>query len=58
MDFMILHNLFHENHIVLNPDKCHYILIGGDDPAQKIILNNNKIASSNEEKLLGIFLDS
>ena len=55
MDFMILHKWFHENHTVLNPDKCHYILIGDDDPAQKIILNNNEIASSTEEKLLGIF---
>ena len=58
MDFMILHKWFHENHMVLNPDKCHYIVIGDDDPNQKIILNNNEIASSNEEKLLGILLDS
>ena len=44
--------------MVLNPGKCHYIVIGDDDPTQKIILNNNEIASSNEEKLLGILLDS
>ena len=25
MDFMILHKWFHENHMVLNPGKCHYI---------------------------------
>ena len=55
---MILHKWFHENHMVLNPDKCHYIVIGDDDPNQKIILNNNEIAGSNEEELLGIFLDS
>ena len=58
MDFMILRKWFHENHMVLNPDKCHYIVIGDDDPNQKIILNNNKIASSNEEKLLGILSDN
>ena len=58
MDFMILHKWFHGNHMVLNPGKCHYIVIGDDDPTQKIILNNNEIASSNEEKLLGILLDS
>ena len=58
MDFMILHKWFHENHMVLNPGKCHYIVIGDDDPSHKIILNNNEIASSNEEKLLGILLDS
>ena len=50
MDFMILHKWFHENSMVLNPDKCHYIVIGDDGPTQKVILNNNEIASSNEEK--------
>ena len=35
MDFMILHKWFHENHMVLNLDKCHYIVIGDDDPNQK-----------------------
>ena len=44
--------------MVLNPGKCQYIVIGDDDPSHKVILNNNDIASSNEEKLLGIFLDS
>ena len=58
MDFMILHKWFHQNHIILNLGKCHYVVIGDDDPSQKIILNNNEIASSNEEKLLGILLDS
>ena len=45
---------FPENHMVLNPGKCHYIVIGDDDPPYKIILNKNEIVSSNEEKLLGI----
>ena len=58
MDFTILHKWFHESGMVLNPGKCHYILIGYGDPSHKIILNNNEIASSNEEKLLGISLDS
>ena len=51
MDFMLLLKWFHENHMVLNLDKCHYIVIGEDDPNQNINLNNNEIASSNEEKL-------
>ena len=55
---MIQHKWFHENHMVLNPGKCHYIVIGDDDPNQKIILNDNEIARSIEEKLLGILLDS
>ena len=55
---MILHKCFHENHMVLNPGECHYIVIGDDDPSHKVILNNNEISNSNEEKLLGILLDS
>ena len=54
---MILHKWFHENHVVLNPSKCHFIVIGDHHPSHKINLNNNENASSNEEKLLGI-LDS
>ena len=56
MDFIILRKWFHENHMVLNPSKCHYIVIGDDDPSHKITLNDNEIASSSEEKLLGILL--
>ena len=44
--------------MVLNPDKCHYIVIDDDDPTQKVILNNDEIASFNEEKLFGNLLDS
>ena len=51
MDSMILHQWFHEN-----PGKCHYLVIGSKDPPHKIMLNNNEISSSNEEKLLAIFL--
>ena len=56
MDFMILQKWFNENHMVLNLGKCHYIVIGDDDSSHKIISNDNEIASSNEEKLLGILL--
>ena len=44
--------------MTLNPGKCHYMVIGSRDLSHEIMLNNNKITSSNEEKLLGIFLDS
>ena len=57
-DFMILYLWFHENHMTLNPGKCHYMVIGGRDLSHEIMLSNSKIISSNEEKLLGIFLDS
>ena len=58
MEFMILHQWFHENHMTLNPGKCHYMVIGSRDLSHEIMLNNNKITSSNGEKLLSIFLDS
>ena len=57
IDSMILHEWFHKNHMVPNLGRWHYIVIGDSDPTYKIILKN-KIASSNEEKLLSIFLDS
>ena len=55
---MILHQWFHENHMTLNPGKCHYMVIGSGDLSHEIIVNNSKITSSNEEKLLGISLDT
>ena len=50
---MTLHKWLYENHIVLNS-----IVIGDGDLTHKIILNNNEIGSSNEEKPLRILLDS
>ena len=44
--------------MVLNPGKIRYVVIGDYHPSYKIILNNNEIASCNEEKLLDILLDS
>ena len=58
IDFMILHQWFHENHMTLNPGKCHYMVISSRDLSHEIMLNDSKITSSNEKKLLGIFLDS
>ena len=58
MDFMILHKWFHENHLVVNPGKFHYTVIGDGDPSHKILVNDNETASSNEEKRLSILLNS
>ena len=55
---MILHQWFDENHLTLNPGKCHYMVISNRDLSLEIMVNNNKITSSNEEKLSGIFLAS
>ena len=43
--------------MVLKKGKCHYIVIGDNDPSYKIILNNSEIRSSYEETFLGILLD-
>ena len=50
MDCIILHKWFNENHMVLNPGKCHYVVISDNDPSRKIVFNDNEIAGSNEEK--------
>ena len=44
--------------MTLNPGKCHYMVIGNKELSHEIMLNNNETTSSNEEKLLGIPLDS
>ena len=58
MELMILHQWFHENHMTLNPGKCHYMVIGSRDLSHEIMLNDNKITRPNEENLLGILLES
>ena len=55
---MILREWFHENHIALNPGKCHFMVISCKDRSHKILLNNNEMTSFNEEKLSGILQDS
>ena len=50
-------SLFHLSIFYIN-GFLKIIVIGDDDPSHKIILNNNEIASSNEERRLGILLDS
>ena len=57
MDFIILHQCFHENYMTLNPGKS-YMVIGSRYLSHEIMLINNKTTSSDEEKLLGTFLDS
>ena len=52
-----MHKSFHENHMVLNPGKCHYMLIGNKSHDNKIILNGVALKTSNEEKLLRVLID-
>ena len=48
---------FYENRIVLNPGKCHYLLLGKISNSDTVNLNGTKLASSSYEKLLGILID-
>ena len=41
---------FSENCMVLNADKCHYMLLGKDTENVKIYFDGNNYANSNEEK--------
>ena len=57
MNFLIMQKWFYENHIVLNPGKCHYLVLGTISNSDTINLNGTKLASSSHEKLLGILID-
>ena len=48
---------FYENHMVLHPGKCHYLVLGKRSNSDTINLNGTKLASSSYEKLLGILID-
>ena len=43
--------------MVLNPGKCHFLVVGNSSNSDTINLNGTKLASSNYEKLLGILID-
>ena len=48
---------FYENHMVLNPGKCHYLILGNTSNSDTINLNGTKLASSSYENLFGILID-
>ena len=57
INFLIMQKWFYENHMVLNPGKCHYLVLGNRSNSDTINLNGTKLASSSYEKLLGILID-
>ena len=56
-NFLIIQKWFYKNHMVLNPGKCHYLLLGNKSNSNTINLNGMKLVSSSFEKLLGILTD-
>ena len=57
INFLIMQRWFYKNHMVLNPGKCHYLLLGNKSNSDTINLNGMKLVSSSYEKLLGILTD-
>ena len=57
INFLIMQKWFYENHMVLNPGKCHCLVLGNRSNSDTINLNGRKRASSSYEKLLGILID-
>ena len=52
-DFIIIQNWFHENLMVLNAKKCHYMCFGTSSENDDFILDGIKLPNSCEEKILG-----
>ena len=53
-DFLKISNWFHDNHLVLNLYKGHFIILRDDKQTTNLISQDNKIKYSQEEKVLNI----
>ena len=50
-DFTILSKRFHNNFMVLNPDKCSFMLLGVDDETLvKLVCGNETFKNSKQKK--------
>ena len=56
-DFRIIQNWFHENLMVLNAKKCHYMCFGTSSENDEFTLDGIKLPNSCEEKILGVIID-
>ena len=56
-NFDLLQGWFYENHVVLNPGKCHYLIINKDIANESIELDKKTLHAEAEQKLLGIIID-
>ena len=58
-DFGIISEWFYENHImVLNPHKCHFLILGFNKLFPDFYFENTIIKNVTEEKILGIVIDN
>ena len=56
-DFTILSKWFYNNFMVLNPDKCSFILLGVDDELQTNLVCRT-LKNSKQEKVFGVTIDN
>ena len=57
--FTILSKWFCNNYMVLNPDKCSFMLLGVDDELQtNLVCGNETPKSSKQEKVLGVTINN
>ena len=58
IDFAIISEWFYENYMVLNPDKCHFLTLGFNEPFADFSFKNTIIKNATEEKTLEIVIDN
>ena len=56
-NFELLQGWFYENHMILNPGKCHYLTINKDITNESIELPKKTSQAEAEQKLHGIIID-
>ena len=56
-DFKTLQIWYRDNYLILNPDKCHYMTLGGGQAYENFTCEDTIIEKSQEEKILGVLID-
>ena len=57
-DFAIISELFYENYMLLNPDKCHFLTLCFNNPFPDFSFENTIIKNVAEEKILRIVIEN
>ena len=58
-DFNILSKWFYNNFMVLNPEKCSFMLLGVDEELQtNLVCGNESLKNIKQEKVLGVTIDN
>ena len=57
-DFSKIFKWFYEHFMILNPDKCYFLILGFQDAQPNFSYNKITIKNVSEEKILGITIDN